>query len=195
VTTFNEAFGRVAMHGVRMELVQAQAAAARLPLWAVPLPWPCSNKVYETRMRRVVERANAEGIQAFAFGDLHLVDIRVYRERQRTGTGLEPLFPVWGTPADTPVLARTMIASGLRATLTCIDPKQLAAEFVGREFDQALLADLPPTIDPCGERGEFHTFCHAGPMFDDPIPVSVGQKVERDGFWFSDLVPRPAGDR
>jgi uncharacterized protein (TIGR00290 family) len=188
VTTFTEAFGRVAMHGVRMELVQAQARAAELPLWTVPLPQPCSNEVYEQQMRSVVERARSEGIQAFAFGDLHLADIRAYRERQLAGTGLEPLFPIWGTPADTPLLARAMIASGIRATLTCVDPKQLAPEFVGRAFDQALLSDLPPAVDPCGERGEFHTFCHAGPMFASPIPVYAGETVERDGFWFADLL-------
>ncbi len=189
-TTFNEAFHRVAMHGVRMELVRTQAKAARLPLWEIALPWPCSNAEYEDRMRGVVERARSEGIRAFAFGDLHLEDIRAYRERQLAGTGLEPLFPVWGTPGDTPDLAQSMIAAGLRATLTCVDPKQLASGFVGREFDRALLADLPAQVDPCGERGEFHTFCHAGPMFDAPIPVSIGEKVERDGFRFADLLPR-----
>ena len=191
VTTYNESFQRVAMHGVRMELVEAQAKAARLPLWAIPLPWPCSNEVYEERMRAVIERAHAEGIHAFAFGDLHLSDIREYRERQLAGSGLEPLFPVWGTPADTPKLARSMIAEGVRATLTCVDPKQLAPEFVGREFDYSLLADLPPSTDSCGERGEFHTFCHAGPMFDHPISVNVGERIERDGFWFADLLPGP----
>src|SRR5262249_5392682 len=138
----------------------AQAKAVRLPLWTVPLPSPCSNEVYEQRMRTIVERARSEGIRVFAFGDLHLADIRAYRERQLAGTGLVPLFPVWGTPAGTPCLARTMIASGVRATLTCVDPKQLAPEFIGREFDHALLANLPPGVDPCGERGEFHTFCH-----------------------------------
>jgi uncharacterized protein (TIGR00290 family) len=188
VTTFNEAFHRVAMHGVRTELVQSQAKAARLPLWAIPLPWPCTNAVYEDRMRSIVERARSEGIRAFAFGDLHLRDIRDYREKQLAGTGLDPVFPLWGTPADTPYLARSMIASGLRAILTCVDPKQLTPKFVGREFDGSLLADLPPAADPCGERGEFHTFCHAGPMFDSPIPVSVGETVERDGFWFADLL-------
>jgi diphthamide synthase (EF-2-diphthine--ammonia ligase) len=188
VTTFNEAVGRVAMHGVRMELVHAQAAAARLPLWTVPLPWPCSNMDYEQRMRNVVDRARSEGIRTFAFGDLHLADIRAYRERQLADTGLEPLFPVWGTPFDTPSMALMMIASGLRATLTCVDPKQLAPGFVGREFDHTLLADLPTAVDPCGERGEFHTFSYAGPMFDSAIPVSVGEKLERDGFWFADLL-------
>jgi uncharacterized protein (TIGR00290 family) len=192
VTTLNEAFRRVAMHGVRMELVEAQAKAAGLPLWSIPLPWPCTNAEYEDRMRRVVERARSEGIGAFAFGDLHLEDIRAYRVGQLAGTGIEPLFPVWGTPADTPGLARSMLASGLRATLTCVDPKQLSPRFVGREFDHTLLAELSPDVDPCGERGEFHTFCHAGPMFASPVPVSVGVSVERDGFWFADLTAKAA---
>jgi uncharacterized protein (TIGR00290 family) len=187
VTTFNQVFNRVAMHGVRMELVEAQAAAVGLPLWPVPLPWPCSNEVYEARMRTVVERALAEGIRAFAFGDLFLEDIRAYREQRLAGTGLEPLFPVWGTSAETPELARTMLEAGLRATLVCVDPKQLEPRFVGRAFDAALLDELPNQVDPCGERGEFHTFCHAGPMSVRPIPVRVGETVERDGFWFADL--------
>ncbi len=194
VTTFNEAFQRVAMHGVRQELVQAQAQAAGLPLWSIPLPWPCSNEVYEERMRHLVERARADGVQAFAFGDLYLEDVRAFRVRQLAGTGLEPLFPIWGTSADTPQLARSMIASGLRAILTCIDPKQLAPQFAGRQFDLALLAELPPPVDPCGERGEFHSFCYAGPMFDAPIPVRVGATVERDGFWFADVLPSVSGN-
>jgi len=189
VTTLNEAFGRVAMHGVRMELVQAQADAAGVPLWPVPLPWPCSNDEYEIRMRAVIEKARSADVTAFAFGDLFLADIRAYRERQLAGTGISPLFPVWGTPADTPTLARTMIAAGLRATLACVDPRQLSASFAGRGFDSELLADLPPVVDPCGENGEFHTFCHAGPMFDRPIPIRVGDVVERDAFWFADLLP------
>ncbi len=188
VTTVNEAFGRVAMHGVRAELVQAQADAAGLPLWPVPLPWPCSNAEYEARIRAVIETARSAGVTAFAFGDLFLEDIRAYRERQLAGTGMKPLFPVWGTPDDTPALARAMIAAGLRATLACVDPKQLDPAFAGREFDLGLLAGLPPAVDPCGERGEFHTFCHAGPMFSSPIPVRLGDAVERDGFWFADLL-------
>jgi uncharacterized protein (TIGR00290 family) len=191
VTTFNQAFGRVAMHGVRLELVEAQAAAVGLPLWPVPLPWPCSNEVYEAQMQAVVTRARAEGIAAFAFGDLFLEDIRAYRVQRLAGTGLEPLFPVWGTSADTPGLARTMLAAGLRATLVCVDPKQLEPRFVGRAFDAALLEELPKSVDPCGERGEFHTFCHAGPMFDRPISVRAGETVERDGFWFADLSGHP----
>jgi len=188
VTTVNEVFGRVAMHGVRAELVQTQADAVGLPLWSVPLPWPCSNAEYEERMRRVVERARSEGVTGFAFGDLFLTDIRAYREKQLAGTGLEPLFPIWGTANDTPALARSMIATGLRATLACIDPRQLNSLFVGREFDADLLADLPVGVDPCGENGEFHTFCHAGPIFQHPVPIRLGEVVERDGFWFADLV-------
>jgi uncharacterized protein (TIGR00290 family) len=189
VTTINEAFGRVAMHGVRAELVQAQADAAGLPLWPVPLPWPCSNDEYEDRMRAVVGTARAAGVTAFAFGDLFLADIRAYRERQLAGTGIDPLFPVWGATDDTPALARSMIAGGLRATLACVDPRQLSPAFAGRAFDLAFLADLPPGVDPCGERGEFHTFCHAGPVFRTPIRVRAGEVVERDGFWFADLIP------
>ncbi|VTR98392.1 Uncharacterized protein OS=Isosphaera pallida (strain ATCC 43644 / DSM 9630 / IS1B) GN=Isop_2404 PE=4 SV=1: ATP_bind_4 [Gemmata massiliana] len=192
VTTLNEAFGRVAMHGVRAELVQAQADAAGLPLWPVPLPWPCSNDEYETRMRALVEKARAEGVTAFAFGDLFLADIRAYREQQLAGTGITPLFPIWGTAPDTPALARTMIGAGFRATLTCVDPKRLSPAFAGREFDSALLADLPADVDPCGENGEFHTFCHSGPIFDRAIPVRVGDVVERDGFCFADLLPKEA---
>jgi uncharacterized protein (TIGR00290 family) len=189
VTTYNEAFDRVAMHAVRMELVHAQAVAAGIPLWPIPLPWPCSNEIYEQRMSAVIERARDANISVFAFGDLFLEEIRAYRVRQLAGTGIEPIFPLWGTTADTPLLARKMIEAGLRATLTCVDPKQLDPRFAGREFDAALLADLPPQVDPCGERGEFHTFCHAGPMFRHSIPVQPGDVVERDGFWFADLKP------
>jgi uncharacterized protein (TIGR00290 family) len=189
VTTYTEAFDRVAMHAVRMELVEAQARAARLPLWRVPLPWPCPNAVYESRMRAVIERARGEAVECFAFGDLFLEDVRAYREKQLAGTGLEPLFPVWGLPSDTPALARSMLASGIRAVLTCVDPRQLDPSFVGREFDEYLLADLPDDVDPCGECGEFHTFCHAGPCFDRPIPIRIGTTVERDGFWFADVLP------
>lgn len=195
VTTFNEAFGRVAMHGVRAELVQVQAAAAGLPLWPVPLPWPCANDEYEARMRAVVETARSAGVTALAFGDLFLADIRAYRVRQLSGTGIEPLFPVWGTPDDTPALARAMIAAGFRAALACVDPRHLPPAFAGRAFDARLLADLPPAVDPCGENGEFHTFCHAGPVFDRPVAVEVGAVVVRDGFAFADLLPGQEGSR
>jgi uncharacterized protein (TIGR00290 family) len=188
-TTFNAAFGRVAMHGVRRELVEAQAEAAGLPLWPIPLPWPCANDEYETRMRALLGQAVAAGVTAFAFGDLFLADIRAYRERQLAGTGIEPLFPVWGTVDDTPALARALLAGGLRATLTCVDPRRISPAFAGRAFDADLLADLPPGVDPCGENGEFHTFCHAGPMFARPVPVRTGEVVERDGFVFADLLP------
>jgi uncharacterized protein (TIGR00290 family) len=189
VTTLNEAFDRVAMHAVRRELVEAQAVAAGLPLWPVPLPWPCSNEVYEQRMAALIERARGQSVTHLAFGDLFLEDIRAYRVRQLAGTGIEPLFPIW-TPADrTPQLAADMLGSGLRATLTCVDPRRLDASFAGREFDEQLLADLPAGVDPCGENGEFHTFCHAGPMFERAIAVRLGERIERDGFCFADLLP------
>jgi uncharacterized protein (TIGR00290 family) len=184
-TTLNEQFDRVAMHAVRRELLELQAESLGLPLWTVPLPWPCSNEEYETRMRHLCARAISEGIEAMAFGDLFLTDIRAYREKQLAGTGLEPLFPVWQIP--TAELARTMIASGLRAKITCVDPRVLPANFAGRDFDSRFLAALPANIDPCGENGEFHSFVYDGPGFRRPIPVSVGEIVERDGFVFADL--------
>lgn len=189
LTTFNEVADRVAMHAVRRSLVEAQAAAARLPLWRVPLPFPCSNADYETRMRAVISRAREEGVTRVAFGDLFLQDVREYRVRMLSDTGVEPLFPLWCSAAQTPDLARTMLRNGLRAVLTCVDPRQLQEAFAGRSFDAALLAELPDGVDPCGERGEFHTFCFAGPMFDYPIGVRVGETVSRDGFCFTDLVP------
>ncbi len=184
-TTLNEQFDRVAMHAVRRELLELQAKAVGLTLWTVPLPWPCSNEEYEARMTALCERATGEAVQAMAFGDLFLTDIRAYREKQLSGTGLAPLFPVWQIP--TADLARTMIASGLRAKITCVDPKVLPKEFAGREFDSQFLADLPANIDPCGENGEFHSFVYDGPGFRRPINVSVGEIVERDGFVFADL--------
>jgi uncharacterized protein (TIGR00290 family) len=187
LTTVNESFARVAMHGVRESLLDVQAAALGLPLRKVRLPWPCPNDVYEARLRALVERARADGIACVAFGDLHLEDIRAYRIRQLEGTGLEPLFPIWSTPEATPALARRMLASGVRAVLTCVDPRQLPARFAGRAFDEALLAELPPGTDPCGERGEFHTFCWDGPMFPAPLAVRVGDVAVRDGFCFADL--------
>jgi uncharacterized protein (TIGR00290 family) len=186
VTTVNERFDRVAMHGVPVALLEAQAEAAGVALWKVPIPSPCSNERYEAAMASVVQRARAAGVSAFAFGDLFLEDIRAYREKQLRDSGLQPLFPLWNR--STGVLARDMIASGVRAVLTCVDPKTLPAAFAGREFGPALLAELPPGVDPCGENGEFHTFVHAGPMFQTSINVSVGEVVERDGFVFADLV-------
>jgi diphthamide synthase (EF-2-diphthine--ammonia ligase) len=180
------------MHAVRSGLVEAQAAAAGVPLWTVPLPWPCSNADYEARMQAVIARAREDGIGHVAFGDLFLEDVRQYRVRQLSGTGIEPLFPLWCSPADTPALARRMLDGGLDAVLTSIDLQQLAAEFVGRRYDATLLGELPPGVDPCGERGEFHTFCVAGPMFSGEIAVKTGETISRDGFAFIDLLPADA---
>jgi uncharacterized protein (TIGR00290 family) len=190
LTTFNEAVGRVAMHAVRRELVAAQAAATGLTLWSVGLPSPCSNEAYEAIMRDVLAKAHAAGITQFAFGDLFLEEIRAYRVRQFDGSGVEPIFPIWTTPDDTPALARRMLDAGLRATLTCVDPRLLDSAFVGRSFDASLLDELPATVDPCGERGEFHTLCCAGPMFQSEIRVVLGETVIRDGFCFADLRPQ-----
>jgi uncharacterized protein (TIGR00290 family) len=191
VTTINTSAERVAMHAVRTDLLKTQAAAAGLPLWPVPIPSPCSNAQYEAAMRTVIERARAADVTAFAFGDLFLQDIRAYRERQLAGSGLTPVFPLWLSPTD--VLARDMVAGGLRAYLTCVDPKQLPARFAGRSFDLALLGELPPGVDPCGERGEFHTFAYAGPMFREDLAVRVGETVARDGFVFADVLPSSRG--
>lgn len=186
LTTFNESADRVAMHGVRRSLVRAQAAAAELPLWEIELPWPCSNEQYEAAMKSACERAVREGIECVAFGDLFLTDIRGYREKQLSGTGLDHLFPVWQIPTDT--LAREMIAAGLRAKLTCVDSKQIDPKFAGRDFDSQLLSELPSSADPCGENGEFHSFVYAGPMFREAIPVNIGEIVQRDQFFYADLV-------
>src|SRR5882757_6392746 len=161
LTTFNEVADRVAMHAVRRELVERQAAATGLPLWAVQLPWPCSNEQYELLMAETCAKAVAAGIEGIAFGDLFLEDVRAYREKQMRNTGLQPIFPLWGQPTQD--LAREMIASGMRAKLTCVDTKKLDASFAGREFDENLLAALPDGVDPCGERGEFHSFCLCRP--------------------------------
>jgi uncharacterized protein (TIGR00290 family) len=187
LTTLNEAFDRVVMHAVRRSLLEAQAKAAGLPLHVVPIPWPCSNQEYERIMAEVCWQARESGIEAIAFGDLFLRDIRKYRETQLRGTGLEPLFPLWNLP--TALLAQDMITAGLRAKLTCVDPRRLAREFAGREFDSKLLVDLPADVDPCGENGEFHSFVYGGPMFRHQLEVSVGEIVERDGFFFADILP------
>jgi len=187
LTTINEPAQRVAMHAVRVELLEAQADALGLPLWKIPIPSPCSNEVYERTMEVAVARAVAEGFTHMAFADLFLEDIRRYREEKLAGSGLTPIFPLFGEASATPALAREMIAGGLAARLTCINPTVLDRRFAGREFDAALLADLPPSIDPCGERGEFHTFAYSGPMFSRPIDIHTGITVERDGFVFTDL--------
>ena len=190
LTTITREFDRVAMHGVRRELLEAQAAAAALPLWKLEIPTPCSNEDYDAVMRSAVERAVAEQIECIAFGDLFLEDIRRYREDRLAGSGLEPVFPLWQKPTD--ALAREMIDGGLRARISCVDPRALTADFAGREFDAVLLRDLPAAVDPCGERGEFHTFAYAGPMFEHAIAIETGETVERDGFVFTDLLAATA---
>jgi uncharacterized protein (TIGR00290 family) len=186
LTTLNEAFDRVAMHAVRRTLLHAQADAAGLPLYPVNLPWPCSNADYEQRMATAVTKLLQDRFTHVAFGDLFLEDVRRYREQRLAGTGLTPLFPLWKTKA-TSELAREMIEGGLQAVLTCVDPKKLPPSFAGRAFDAALLRDLPPEVDPCGENGEFHSFVWDGPMFARPIRARVGEVVTRDGFVFADV--------
>ena len=190
LTTINESVDRVAMHGVRRELLVAQAAAAGLPLWAVPLPHPCSNEVYEQRMGEACARAVADGFTHVAFGDLFLRDVRRYREDRLAGTGLTPVFPLWGLPTQS--LAHEMIAGGLRARISVVDTRVLDPSFAGRSFDEGLLRDLPANVDPCGENGEFHTFVLAGPMFRQAIDVEIGETVTRDPFVFRDICPTPA---
>ncbi len=185
LTTLNRNFDRVAMHGTRRSVLEAQASAAGLPLWDIPLLWPCSNEDYERSMRAACDRAVSEKVDAIAFGDLFLEDVRAYREAQLQPTGLNPLFPLWQLP--TTELAREMIAGGLQAKLTCVDTKQLPAEFVGRDYDLSLLRELPAAVDPCGERGEFHTCVYAGPMFRHRIPLDPGEVVMREQFAYADF--------
>jgi len=187
LTTVNAAFGRVAMHAVRRALLEAQAEAAGLPLHVLEIPHPCPNTDYERIMGAFVAEQAAAGVAAMAFGDLFLEDIRRYREAKLAGTGIAPLFPLWGI--DTAVLARRMIGGGLEAYVTCVDPQKLPTSFAGRRFDLGLLADLPADVDPCAENGEFHTFARSGPMFTRPIAVKTGEVVTRDGFVFCDVMP------
>ena len=187
LTTINQAMDRVAMHGVRRELLEMQAEAVGVPLWKIPLPWPCSNDDYESRMGDACKRAVKEGFTHIAFGDLFLRDIREYRERQLAGSGLTPLFPLWGIP--TPQLARDMISGKLRARLACIDTRTLDESFAGREFDAALLEDLPAAVDPCGENGEFHSLVYDGPMFRAPLQIEVGAIHRAGDFVYRDLLP------
>lgn len=189
LTTLNSAFDRVAMHATRRELLEAQAAAAGLDLWQVPLPWPCSNQQYESAMEVACAQAVSQGVEAIAFGDLFLEDVRRYREDRLAGTGLTPVFPVWGL--DTRELAQTIFAAGVRARVVCLDPQKMDPGFAGRDLDPALLADLPANVDPCGENGEFHTFVYDGPMFREPIAIARGEVVLRDGFVFADVLPMP----
>jgi uncharacterized protein (TIGR00290 family) len=186
LTTVTSEFARVSMHAVREELLDLQAASLGLPCRKVRIPWPCPNETYEAEMARVLADVRAAGVTRIVFGDLFLADIRAYREEKLAGSGVEPVFPLWGR--DTTRLAREMLDGGLCATITCVDPRQLDGAFAGRDFDAALLAELPPGVDPCGERGEFHTFAWAGPMFARPVPVTRGEVVTREGFVFADLM-------
>jgi uncharacterized protein (TIGR00290 family) len=185
LTTINQDYDRISVHGVRRELLERQAAATGLPLREVRIPKDCPNEIYEDRLASALREAKAQGIAHVAFGDLFLEDIRAYREKQMAALGLEPIFPVWGL--DTARLARDFIALGFQALLVCVDTEALASSFVGRPFDEALLRDLPPGIDPCGENGEFHTFVHAGPVFRELVPVKLGRVEGRGRFWFQDL--------
>lgn len=185
--TVNKAFERVAMHGVRIELLQRQADSIGLPLEILEIPYPCSNSDYEHIMGEFVRRAHEYSIEHFAFGDLFLEDIRNYREDKLKDSGITPIFPIWGIPTEQ--LSRTMLSGGLRTVITCIDPKQITEDFAGREFNEEFLASLPEGIDPCGENGEFHSFVFDGPMFKEKIAIRVGDIVHRDGFVFADVLP------
>jgi uncharacterized protein (TIGR00290 family) len=186
-TTVNSVFNRVAMHGVREALLDAQADRSGLPLVKIPIPYPCPNEAYEQAMAQAMDQARTAGVHHIIFGDLFLEDIRQYREQQLARCQMTPVFPLWRL--DTAALARDMLAAGLQACLACVDPRKLPRRFAGRSFDARLLAELPPSVDPCGENGEFHTFASAGPMFYSSIPVSVGELVEREGFLYADLLP------
>jgi uncharacterized protein (TIGR00290 family) len=189
LVTVNTDADRVAMHAVRRTLLEAQAERLGLPLHVVEIPSRCPNDVYEARMAAAITKARTVGIERIVFGDLFLQDVRAYRERNLAGTGITPMFPLWGRPTE--LLARDMLAAGVRAVLTCVDPKVLPSEFSGRAFDETLLADLPEHVDPCGERGEFHTFVWDGPDFSSPIDIEIGETVVHDGFVFRDVVAAP----
>jgi len=186
LTTINEQFDRVAMHAVRTDLLRRQAESVGLPLRLVSLPFPCGNDVYEERLRGAIGAARADGIEGIAFGDLFLTDVRQYRERMMEGTGIAPLFPLWGRP--TAELAREMTEGGLRARITCVDPRRMPASLAGKEYNGDFLGALPDDVDPCGENGEFHSFAFDGPMFNRPVEFAIGETVERDGFIFTDLL-------
>jgi uncharacterized protein (TIGR00290 family) len=187
VTTVTETFDRVSMHAVRTELLRHQAAAAGLPLQIIQIPHGCSNSQYERAVTNLLDQAVHEGVQFMAFGDLFLQDVREYREQLLAGTGISPLFPLWRV--DTSQLSQSMVRGGLRAYITCVDPRHLSKEFAGREYDASFLDELPKSVDPCGENGEFHTFAFDGPMFSGPINIKLGEIVEREGFVFADLYP------
>ena len=187
LTTFNSQFNRSAIHGVRQQLLRLQAQAAQLPLIEIPLPWPCSNEQYESIMGQALDNAQTQlQMDAVAFGDLYLEDIRNYRETQMAGTGLELIFRLWQIPTDE--LAQQMINGGLRAVVTCLDPRVMPEHLAGYQFSNKLLQALPESVDPCGENGEFHTFAWSGPMFKQPIAVVGGEVVRRDGFVYADLL-------
>jgi uncharacterized protein (TIGR00290 family) len=187
LTTVTTTFGRVSMHGVREELLDMQAVALGLECWKVPIPAPCPNEIYEQEMSRVLARAKGIGVTHVVFGDLFLEDLRKYREAKLGAIGMKAIFPLWHR--DTSALAREMIESGLRATITTVDPRVLDRSFAGRSFDEAFIGDLPAYVDRCGENGEFHSFAWSGPMFERPISIEVGEVVERDGFVFADVRP------
>jgi uncharacterized protein (TIGR00290 family) len=185
-TTVNRTHGRVAMHAVSEALLDLQAHAVDLPLRKLEIPYPCSNEIYETVMGTCVYEAKSEGIQCMAFGDVFLEDVRRYREEKLESTGIAPLFPLWGLETDH--MARALLDAGFRMITSCVDPRHVPRDFAGRQFDDSLLKDLPPHVDPCGENGEFHTFVYDGPVFKKPLHVEVGETVERDGFVFADLI-------
>jgi uncharacterized protein (TIGR00290 family) len=187
MTTISSAFDRVSMHGVREVLLDRQTEALGLPCWKISIPSPCPNEVYEREMASMLDQARRDGVTHVVFGDIFLEDLRAYREKRLAEVGMIAVFPLW--KRDTKALAGEMIASGLRATITCIDPRKLHRSFAGRTFDDGFVADLPSGVDPCGENGEFHSFAWAGPMFDKTIPVATGEVVERDGFVFADVMP------
>src|SRR5438552_15322686 len=186
MTTVNQLYQRIAIRAVRLEVLQRQAEAVCLPLHIIDLPYPCTNAQYEAAMETFIAKAKHQQIECMAFGDLFLEDVKEYREAKLSGTGITPLCPIWLTPTDE--LAKEMIAGGLRAVVTCIDPRQLDASFAGRQFNEQFLRDLPANVDPCGERGEFHTFCFDGPMFLKPVPIEVGEIKEREGFVYADVL-------
>ena len=185
--TFNNKFKRGAMHAVRNELIIQQAKMAGLPIQLIPIPYPCSDSEYKTIMANFVEQAKSQEIDSFAFGDLFLEDIRSYREASLAETGINPLFPLWGMPTDE--LSKEMVNSGLRAKITCIDPQCLSPDFAGHEYNSTFLEQIPGSVDPCGENGEFHSFAYDGPMFKNVVNIRVGETVTRDGFVFTDLLP------
>ncbi len=187
ITTLTDAYDRISMHGVRRELLARQADAAGVPLVEVRIPPACVNAVYEARMAQALASPPLSDVEAVAFGDLFLEDVRAYRETRLAAAGKHGLFPLWGR--DTAALAREFIAAGFQAIIVCVDPRALDASFAGRAYDAQLLAELPASVDPCGENGEFHTFVHAGPIFTGPIACNTGEVVERDGFVFCDLTP------